>query len=453
MSWALATASALLASAGVAAAAPEAGSKWVVSWAASAQGPYPAGNELAQPELKAVFPKAAAGARDQSFRLIVRPEIWGCQARVRFSNAFGSQPVTFADVHVGLQQAGSAVVPRTNRPVTFGGKSRSTVAPGGQVWSDPVDLRFACQRSTPGLQLPGEQAPPLAGSMAGRKLAVSFHVPGGSGPITWHAKALQTSYVTAPGAGARAAEEGEAAFPFSTTSWYFLDALEMEAPAGAYAVVALGDSITDGTNSTLNGDDRWPDVLGRRLRAAQGDRVAVVNAGIGGNEILGPRRYDLRAPASGGPSALDRLERDVLSLSGVGCVIWLQGINDLGAENATVEQVKAGLKEGVARLKKRRPGLKVLGATVTSALGAEEGDYGKPDTDARRRALNEFIRGSNLFDGVLDFDRAVLDPASGRLRPEMAHDTTVGGPADGIHPNRLGYAAMAMSVDLALLAP
>jgi lysophospholipase L1-like esterase len=118
-----------------------------------------------------------------------------------------------------------------------------------------------------------------------------------------------------------------------------------------------------------------------------------------------------------------------------------------------VDEVSAAMKEGVARMKARLPGLRVLGATVTTALGTREADYGHAEQDARRKALNDFIRTAGLFDGVLDFDRAVLDPATGRLRPEMAHDTTVGGKGDGIHPNRLGYMAMAMSVDLALLAP
>ena len=425
-------------SAAAAAAPPPAtgGTRWVVSWVGSAHGPYPAGNALAQPELKLAFPRPATGARDQSFRLIVRPEIRGCQARLRFSNAFGTQPVTFSDVHVGLQEVGSAVVPGTNRPAGFGGKTRITVPAGDQVWSDPVDLPYACGRP---------------GALAGRKLAVSFHVPGQSGPMTWHAKALQTSYLTAPGAGSHAAPEGEAGFPFSTTSWYFLDALDMKAPAEAHAIVAFGDSITDGTNSTLNGDDRWPDVLGRRLRAAYGHHVAVVNAGIGGNQVSGPKVYSLSQPVSGGPSALARLERDVLSLSGVAGVIWLEGINDFGSSNASVAEVTAALKVGVSRMKARLPGLRVLGATVTTALGAGEGTYGQAEPDARRKALNSFIRSSGLFDAVLDFDRAVLDPATGRLRSEMTHDTTVGGEGDGIHPNRLGYQAMAMSVDLALL--
>ena len=159
--------------------------------------------------------------------------------------------------------------------------------------------------------------------------------------MTWHAKALQTSYLTGPEAGFRSGEDNETAFPFSTTSWYFLDALEMRAPAGARAVVAFGDSITDGTNSTLNGDDRWPDVLARRLAGG------VRQPRLGGQRRHrrqpgpGPVEYSSENPFPGGPSALARLERDVLSLSGVAAVIWLEGINDLGqATNASVEALR-----------------------------------------------------------------------------------------------------------------
>src|SRR5205823_11837876 len=128
-------------------------------------------------------------------------------------------------------------------------------------------------------------------TLDGRRLAVSYHLAGTSRPMTWHAKALQTSYLTAPGAGAHGQEETDAAFPYTTTSWYFLDAVEVMSPADTFVVCAFGDSITDGTASTLNGDDRWPDAFSRRMHAAYGDRVAVVNAGIGGNRILGPATY------------------------------------------------------------------------------------------------------------------------------------------------------------------
>ena len=181
----------------------------------------------------------------------------------------------------------------TNQPVRFSGKPSITVPVGESVWSDPVALPFVRN--------------PSQVELAGRKLAVSFHVAGESGPMTWHAKALTTSYITRPGAGAQGQFEAEAAFPFSTTSWYFLDAVDVMAPAGTQAIVAFGDSITDGTASTLNGDDRWPNALSRRLHAVYGNRISVVNAGIGGNQIIGPAEYSPRQPFSGGPSASQRL--------------------------------------------------------------------------------------------------------------------------------------------------
>src|SRR2546425_10445099 len=242
------------------------------AWAGAVEGPSPIGNPSAQPGLNVASPSEMTGARDQSSRRVPRPEIWGREARLRFSNTLGTKPVTFDAVFVGLHLASSALVPGTNRPVTFGGKRTITIAPGDSAWSGAVALPFVRDPGTP--------------ELAGRKLAVSFHVPGESGPMTWHAKALQTSYVSMPGAGAKSQDESESVFPISTTSWYFLDALDMRAPSDAYAIVAFGDSITDGTLSSLNGDDRWPDVLARRLHAVHGNRVSVVNAGIGGNQVV-----------------------------------------------------------------------------------------------------------------------------------------------------------------------
>lgn len=405
--------------------------RWVTSWAASVQGPYPVGNPSAQPDLSRVFPSPSAGARDQSFRLIVAPGFWGGHAKVRFSNALGTQPVTFDGAFVGLQWSGSAVIPGTQQPLTFGARASVTVAPGQSAWSDPVALPFVG---------PGQE-------MRGRKLAVSFHVAGTSGPMTWHAKALQSSYVTAPGAGARGEDPSEAAFPFATASWYFVDALDMAAPPGLGAIVAFGDSITDGTASTLNGDDRWPDVLSRRL----GGRWVVVNAGIGGNQVVGPAQYAPDKPFPGGPSAISRLERDVLSLSGVKAVIWLEGTNDFSRNgNAQADAVIAGMREGVARLRAAIPGVRVIGATLTSALGSTSAAHGFELQDARRRKLNEFVRTGGVFDGVADFDRATTDPGTGAMKAEFVPDNTVGGPGDKLHPNRLGYQAMGMSIDLGL---
>ncbi|MFL5139113.1 MAG: GDSL-type esterase/lipase family protein [Microvirga sp.] len=410
--------------------------KWVTSWAASPQGPYPIGNPSVQPNQNFHFPAAATGARDQSFRLIVRPDIWSRQVRVRLSNAFGTKPVTFDGAFVGLQLGAAAVMPGTNQPVRFGGQDSVTVKPGEWVWSDPVMLPFVRE--------PAE--------LSGRKLAVSFHVAGESGPMTWHAKALQTSYVTAPGAGAKGAVEEEAAFPFPTASWFFLDAVDAMAAADAQVIVAFGDSITDGTASTMNGDDRWPDVLARRLRAAYGNRVAVVNAGIGGNQVAGPPEYSPEKPFPGGPSAAARLDRDVIGLSGVTTFVWLEGINDFSKNgNAAVEAVEAGMRDGVARLRAKMPGIRVLGATVVTALGSTSAAHGFPEQDEKRKRLNEFIRTSGVFDAVLDFDKATLDPQTGGLKPEFVPDSTAGGPGDKLHPNRVGYLAIATSIDLKTL--
>jgi lysophospholipase L1-like esterase len=419
----------LLAAAGLRA---QGGEKWVTAWAASAHGPYPSGNASAQPDLRFAFPTAAAGARDQTFRLMLLPDLWGKRVRVRFTNAFGTRPVTFDGVYAGLALSGGAVVKGSNLPLRFAGKPSVTVPPGETMWSDAVPLPF--------VKDPVE--------LSGRRLVLSFHVAGESGPMTWHAKALTTSYLSAPGAGARGEQEDESAFPFTTTSWYFVDALDVMAPAATKVIVAFGDSITDGTASTLNGDDRWPNALSRRLHARYGNRVVVVNAGIGGNRVSGPPEYSPDRPFPGGPAAGRRLERDVLSLSGVTAVIWLEGTNDFAsAVNAPVEQVTSAMREAVGRMRVKLPGVRVIGATVVSALGAT-GAHGSPAEDAKRRELNEWIRGSGTFDAVADFDRATLDPVTGRLRPEFVPDSTSGGPGDRLHPNRAGYLAMAGAVDL-----
>jgi lysophospholipase L1-like esterase len=411
---------------------------WVVAWTGPVQGPYPIGNPSAQPDQKFAFPEPASGARDQTFRLMVRPDLWGRQARIRLSNAFGTRPVTFNGVYLGLQWGSAALVHGSNRPVTFGGKASVTIAAGSSAWSDPVALSF--------VKTPDE--------LAGRRLAVSFHIEGDSGPMTWHAKALTTSYITAPGAGAKGALEDESAFPYTSASWFFLDAVEMMAPAGAFAVMAFGDSITDGTASTMNGDDRWPDVLSRRLKARYGNKVVVVNGGIGGNQIAGPPDYGPDKPFPGGPAASQRLDRDVLALSGISSLIWLEGINDFSKNgNATVDSVIAAMKDSVRRLRAKWPNIRVIGATVTSALGSSSPAHGFPEQDAKRKALNDFIRSSDTFDGVIDFDKVATDPQSGGLKPEFIPESTTGGGGDKLHPNRTGYLAMGQAIDLDLFKP
>ena len=191
---------------------------WATSWTGSVQGPYPVGNPSAQPNLSFAIPSATTGFKDQTLRLMVRPTLWGPQARLRFSNALGTQPVTLDGVFAGLQQSGSVVEPDSNQPVAFSGKPEVTIAPGQSVWSDPVALPF--------VQAPADPA------LTGNRLAVSLHVVGESGPITWHAKALTTSYLTPQGGGAKGNTDGVVDFPFSTASWYFLDAVGHGGPRG-----------------------------------------------------------------------------------------------------------------------------------------------------------------------------------------------------------------------------
>ncbi len=413
---------------------------WATVWAASVQGPYPVGNPSAQPDQRFAFPEPARGARDQTLRMVVRPSLWGRQMRVRFTNALGTQPLALDGACVGLQHGGGTVLPSSTRPIRFGGAAGITIPPGGMAWSDAVVLPFARDAQAP--------------LLSGRKVAISFHVVGESGPMTWHAKALQTSYASVPGAGSVGADESEARFPYSTASWFFLDAVDMQAPAGTPVVVGFGDSITDGTASTMNGDDRWPDVLARRLHAAFGNRVAVVNAGIGGNQVVGPAEYSAAKPFPGGPSALMRLERDVISLSGVTTVVWLEGTNDFSRNgNASAGAVMEGVRGGVARLRAALPGVRVVGATLVSALRSTSAAHGFAEQEQKRQVYNAFVRGGGVFDAVVDFDAVTLDAATGELQPQMVPDSTTGGPGDRLHPNRAGYLAMANAIDPAAVVP
>jgi len=400
---------------------------WIASWAASAHGLYPSGTAVAQPNLSFAFPTPEAN--DQTFRLIVRPNLWGETFRLRFSNFFGTKAVTLDDVHLGLQASAGSVVPGTNQRVTFGRSRSVTIQPGQLVWSDAVELGVVEEAGTSALE--------------GRKLAVSFHVVGTSGPMTWHSKGMQTSYITNPGAGAHGADLGDVAFPNSTTSWYFLDMLDVMAPADTFVVAAFGDSITDGTASTLNEDDRWPDDLFRRLRAAYGNRISLVNEGIGGNRILSDA-------GGGGPPALGRLDRDVFSLSGIGAVVWLEGINDLSG-GATAEAVIDGIRQGERLIHGR--GLKLIQATITSAKGNNTANPAADlDRDNRRKTVNAFIRSAGIFDSMADYDAVTIDPASGEMRAEFLSNSTTN-TIDHLHPNRAGYLNMAGSVDISVLAP
>ena len=319
----------------VLAAGPASAQRWVTTWIAPGQ----AITSAAVAEL----------GRDQTARLIVRPSVWGTRARLRFSNAFGTAPLVIDGVFAGLQMGGAALMPGTNRPVTFAGRKVLTLPPGGQAWSDPVTL------------------PP-----AGPVLAISLHWMGNV--TTGAAQTFTTSYMTAPGAGALGELEDEGAFAVATGAAPVLDAMDIQVSTDIAVVVCLGDSLTAGTVAIPNARDRWPDVMERRLRAAGWNGV-VLNDGLNPN-----------------PNPANRLDRDLFSLSGVTHVIWLHGADEL-AETAAVDTVRERMEAILKRLREKLPRARLLVGTL-------------PGADAPGRwPLNTQIR-TLLADGIIPFDRA-----------------------------------------------
>ncbi|MFD3441361.1 SGNH/GDSL hydrolase family protein [Streptomyces sp. NPDC058685] len=367
---------------------PAAARPQVVTWAASAD-------------------RTGDAVADRSHRLVVRTSAGGRGLRIRLSNAFGDRPVTFGAAYAGIPAHGAALVPGSNRRLTFGGSRSVTLAPGDVRYSDP-----------------------LPGAVKARSsLAISLYVRDAGGPATGHGMALQTSYAAA---GDHAAESGADNFGEQTGSWLYLDALTVEASPGTGAVVTLGDSITDGWQSSVDRNRRWPDYLAGRLQAAQGSVRGVANEGISGNKVLAD---------GAGQSALRRLDRDVLSQAGVRTVVVFEGVNDIKAHSGvTAADLIAGYREIAARA--RAADTCVVGATVLPFKGWSE--WG-PAEEAVRKEVNDFIRTGGLFDAVADFDRALRSPYDGeRLLP-----TFDGG--DHLHPNDKGMQAMADAIDLTSL--
>ncbi|MEA2356496.1 MAG: hypothetical protein QOD61_2625 [Solirubrobacteraceae bacterium] len=361
------------------------------------------------------------GVVTQTQRTILTPELGGDALRVHLSNRLGLAPVTFQAASVGLRQggAGAGLVPGSRRPVTFSGAASVTIPTGAEVTSDPVAL----------------------GVKAGDDVAVSLYDAGASGPATEHLVGQQTSYFTPPGSGDHTGEDTGAAFTLPSTARYFVTSVEVRSPAPVGTVVAFGDSITDGFGGPPDQNDRYPDVLARRLAAeAPGRHLGVVDAGIGGNRVLSDAR-----PQMGGASGLDRLDTDVIGQPGATDVIVLEGVNDLGAR-ASADQVTGGLEQLVTRL--HAAGLRVQLGTLTP--------FGRPGppsptvaaAEASRTAVNRWIRGGGArADATIDFDAAVRDPAD-RTRLDPRYDS-----GDHLHPNGAGRQAMARAVDLAGLAP
>ncbi len=406
------------------------GRHWVTVWAAPGQAAYPVGSAIAQPDLRQALSDPARGLVDQSLRMLLRPGLWSTRLRLRLSHLCGDRPLVLRGLNLALHLGGGALVPGTRVALPD-----QILAAGQVAWTPAVDLTALA-----GIH-------PLR--LAGAGLVFSAWVQGASGPLTWHAKAMATSYLSVPGDTGAAGLDSAYGFPHTTTSTFLIDAVDAWLPASAHAIVAFGDSLTDGTATTLNGHDRWTDVLQRELLAAGWHDLAVVNAGIGGNQVIGPPQS--AAPWRGGPAAVDRLDRDVLGLSGVRTVVWLQGINDFSDNGqADAPAMTRAMAAEVRRL--RAHGLRVVGATLPSALGSTRTGHGSVLQDARRRAFNDEVRRGMLFDSYVDLDQAMTDEATGCLRAAFNGDSTFGEPGDGVHPNRAGHAAMAGCIGQVLVA-
>jgi lysophospholipase L1-like esterase len=359
--------------------------------------------------------------QNQTIREIVHTSIGGDTVRVRLSNAFGKKTVVVGAAHLALRAEGPAVTAASDRTLTFGGRKSVSIPPDALVLSDPVKLDIP----------------------AASDVAVSIFLPEEAEGAGLHYAAQQTSYVGQGDlTGAPSIPGGQA-----ITSWAFLTALEVLAPETIGTLVTFGDSITDGARSSLDANRRWPDVLAARLRARRGaSKVAVLNAGIGGNRIL----HDAATNVRFGVNALARFDRDVLAQAGVRYVIVLEGINDLGhagtsaptSETVSAEEVIAGMKQLIERAHEK--GIKIFGATITPFEGTAFPGYFTPEKEQKRKAINAWIRSGKAFDGVIDFEKAVRDPA----HPDRILPAYDGG--DHLHPGDAGYKAMGEAVDLAL---
>jgi lysophospholipase L1-like esterase len=383
--------------------------RWTATWATGPAGPAPGDT---------------TEFSDQTVRYIVHTSVGGDQVRVKISNTFGTTPLVIGRAHIARPREAAAIDPRTDRTLRFSGIDHVTVPAGALVLSDPVDLRVA----------------PLS------DLAISLYLPDRTTPTTMHALALQTGYVAA----GRGDHTADADLPgaATTTSWHFLTGVDVRVRGGA-TIVALGDSITDGANSTTDANLRWPDVLAERLQERHGQRrPGVINQGIIGNRLLhptGPTFANLF-----GPAALARFDRDVLAQAGVTHVIVLLGINDIGhpgsaapvGDEVTAEEIAAALTQLAERAHER--GIRIIGATLLPFEGTTIEGFFSPEKEVKRQAVNRWIRTTRTFDAVIDFDRLTRDPPPpARLRPDFD-----GG--DHLHPSDAGHEAMGNAIPLGL---
>lgn len=389
-------------------AKPAAKGSWVGSWASSQQIPEPA-NALPQEAL-----------RDATLRQVVHLTVGGKELRVRLSNVFGTGPLTILSVHIARpvsKQTGS-IDPATDRALTFGGSASVTIPAGSDYYSDPIAF----------------DAPALS------DLAVTMYLEVPPQRQTSHPGSRETSFLV----HGNHVADATLANATAVAHWFLVSGVDFRERTPAAAIVALGDSITDGHAVADNTDARWPDDLARRLQSSPPTRrLSVLNVGTGGNRLL---RYGL------GPDALARFDRDVLAQTGVRYLIVLEGVNDLGtatrlapisaAQHTLLVHQMIGAYQQII-LRAHAHGIIVIGGTITPYGGS---DYYHPSAanEADRQALNAWIRQPGHFDAVIDFDRVVRDPKHpDRLLP--AYDS-----GDHLHPSPTGYRAMAAAIPLAL---
>ena len=373
---------------------------WVTAWSTSQQG------------------AAQAAVNNATLRLIARVTLPGDAVRIRFDNTFGKTPVNFSHVTIAPRIRGADVAGQLLRPVTFAGRPMVSIPMGASVESDPVPLHVEAQQD----------------------LAVSFAVEG-SAQASQHNNAQVTSYATDDGAGDQSASADGKVFTKNIVSMPWLKSIDVQDAVPATAIVALGDSITDGTCSTLNAHDRWEDVLAERFALENPVRHAVINEGIGGNTAVSVATYN---PPVNSPPGVDRFDRDVLSHAGVSHLIVFLGTNDI-ARGATADQVIGGLKDIMTRARAR--GIKVIGVTIVPRHNTTNGVGGAGWNDAKtkvRNLVNAWIRKDAGFDAVLDFDQIVRSRANPDL---LAPEYNCG---DGVHPSPIGYFEIGKSINLRL---